>query len=164
MDQQSRLSACWSHQACHACITSPHGCGWCPYSATCIPATNPLQPVVSHAGTCPLRAERFELRTRAFGCACSTTTLLSILGTVLATLLALAVLWGVGTAVVRVDRTFGSGTWGGWAVEVKDDGAREQRPWRRANAVARFFGRAARGGTREESEQERVTERSRLLS
>ncbi|KAK4544243.1 hypothetical protein LTR36_004453 [Oleoguttula mirabilis] len=98
----------------------------------------------------------------ALGCGCSTTTLLSIVVTVFATIAALALLYGIGLAIVGFNQAFGTGTWNGWEVEVEDDGTRKEHEWRRSNAVTSFFRRTALKTTKE-SEQEQVTERSRLL-
>jgi len=158
---KTRLSACWSVQDCRSCTHSSHGCGWCPYSSSCVPTTNLLKPV-SDANICPLRSERFELRTKALGCGCSTTTLISVIVTVFATIAALALLYGIGLAIFWANRVFGSGTWNGWEIEVKEDGTKEGHQWRRSNAVTSFFRRTTLKATTE-SEQEQVTERSRLL-
>ena len=88
-----RLAGCWRIQNCHACTHSRHGCGWCPHSSTCVPVSSLLQPM-SDAKTCPSRGERFELRTKALGCGCSTTTFLSIVVTVFATIAALLLIYG----------------------------------------------------------------------
>ena len=161
--QQDRLASCWRIQDCYLCIQSSHGCGWCPYSSTCVPTSSLLEPL-SNAKTCPLRDERFELRTKALGCGCSTTTLLSIVVTSFATIVALIVLYGVFMAVYRMNRTFGTGTWRGVEVEIKDDGTRIRRPWRSGNMrskIASVF--SWTGHPSNKSEQEQLTERSRLL-
>lgn len=159
--ENSRAGACWGIQDCHSCTHSSHACGWCPYSSTCVPTINLLKPV-SDANICPLRSERFELRTKALGCGCSTTTLLSVIVTIFATIAGLALLYGIGLAIVGLNQTFGTGAWGGWEVEVEDDGTRKERQWRRSNVVTSFVRRTALETTKE-SEQEQVTERSRLL-
>lgn len=182
MDQititDDRAAACWRVQDCYSCTHSSHGCksvtvqndtaeanlcagGWCPFSGICVPTTNLLKPVTdSHI--CPLRGERFELRTKALGCGCSTTTLLSIIVTVFATLVAAALLSGIVAGVLRFNRTFGTGTWSGTEIDIKEDGTRDEHQWRRSNAVTSFFRRTTLKATKE-SEQEQVTERSRLL-
>ncbi|KAK5137713.1 hypothetical protein LTR08_007284 [Meristemomyces frigidus] len=159
--EKTRAGACWSVQNCNSCTHSKHGCGWCPYSSTCVPTTNLLKPV-SDANVCPLRAERFELRTKALGCGCSTTTLLSVIVTIFATIAALALLYGVGIALMRFNQVFGSGTWEGIELEVEDDGTRKEHAWHRSNAVTSYVRRTTLKATKE-SEQEQVTERSRLL-
>ena len=162
--QHSRLEQCWRISSCHTCINSPSRCGWCPQSSTCIPASSLLEPI-SNAKICPLKAERFELRTKALGCGCSTTTLLSVIVTVFATIVALVLIYGVGVVVLRCNAAFGTGTWRGIEVEIKDDGSRMERQWtRRGTWVSRmgsFFRR--RGSSSDKSEQELTTERSRLL-
>ena len=114
------------------------------------------------ANVCPLRSERFELRTKALGCGCSTTTLLSILTTVFATILALVLLYGLATVIKYLNRAFGSGNWNGTEIEVKDDGKRDEREWRRSNPISSFWRTHFLHAT-EESEQEQRTERARLL-
>ena len=160
---EDRLASCWRIQDCYNCIHSQHGCGWCPSSSTCIPASSLLQPVWK-ANICPLQHERFELRTKALGCGCSTTTLLSIIVTVFATIVALALLYGIGLAILGLNRAFGTGTWRGIEVEIKDDGIRTEHQWRRntwSSKLASLFGKSRLHSDR--SEQEQITERSRLL-
>jgi hypothetical protein len=159
--QSNHFAACWRVQDCHSCTHSSHGCGWCPFSQTCVPTANLLKPVTD-AHVCPLDSERFELRTKALGCGCSTTTLLSVIVTVFATMVALALLYGIVAALIRFNQTFGTGTWNGWEVEYKDDGSKHEHQWRRSNAVTSFVRRTALKATKE-SEQEQITERSRLL-
>ena len=158
---QSRQHACWKIQDCKGCLRSDHGCGWCPTSATCVPATNLLEPV-THKDICPLDSERFELRTKALGCGCSTTTLLSVIVTVFATIAGLILLYGIVRAIALLNQAFGSGQWQGWEIEVKEDGSRNEREWTRSNSVTSWFRRIFLKATKE-SEQEQVTERSRLL-
>ena len=159
--EKSRAGACWSNSDCKSCTHSKHGCGWCPYSSTCVPTSNLLKPI-RDADICPLRAERFELRTKALGCGCSTTTLLSVLVTIFATIAGLVLLYGLVLALVQFNKVFGSGTFGGTEIEVEDDGTRKERQWRRSNAVTSYVRRTTLKATKE-SEQEQVTERSRLL-
>ena len=145
-----RIAACWRMGDCHQCIHSPARCGWCASSNLCVPATSLLEPV-SNAGACPLRRERWELRTRALGCGCSTTTLLSVVGAVVATLAALALGYVVVRVVVRVHRVFGMGAGRGTERFVDADGGVRERRWRRR-------ARDADGG-----EREWTTERRRLM-
>lgn len=160
--------ACWRHQSCYNCIHETRSCGWCPYTSTCVPIPSRMSLLspVSNAHVCPLRDERFELRTKALGCECSTTTLLSIVVTVLATIAAMGLLYGLGRVVWWVNGTFGSGTWRGVEVEiVKGDGVRVVQQWRRrggwgSNIAASFQGEQLHS---DRSEQEQVTERSRLM-
>lgn len=159
---EDRLAACWHIQNCYNCIRSNHGCGWCPFSSACIPASSLLEPV-SNAKVCPLKAERFELRTKALGCGCSTTTILSIIVTVFATIVALVLLYGIGIVICKINSTFGTGTWRGIEFEIKDDGTRTERQWKRPEpskqpSILRRIGLGSKN-----SEQERITERTRLL-
>ena len=88
-----RLAACWRIQNCYACTHSKHGCGWCPHTSTCVPVSSIFEPI-SNAQTCPSRDERYELRTKALGCGCSTATFLSVVVTVFVTIAALILLYG----------------------------------------------------------------------
>ena len=161
---ESRLAACWRHQECSSCLDSKHGCGWCPYSSTCIPVSSLLEPI-SKANTCPLSNERFELRTKALGCGCSTTTLLSIIVAVFATVAAVLVLYRIGLVLWRLNETFGTDSWRGTVLEIKDGEIREDYDWRRKGGwttrIATFL-RPERVHS-DRSEQEQVTERSRLI-
>ena len=159
--EKTRAGACWSIQNCNTCTNSKHGCGWCPYSSTCVPTSNLLKPV-TNTDVCPLRAERYELRTNALGCGCSTTTVLSIIVTIFATIAALALLYGLAMAIFWFNKIFGSGTWNGTELEVEDDGTRKERQWSRSNAVTSYVRTTVLKATKE-SEQEQVTERSRLM-
>jgi len=158
MDREAR---CWAIQDCYSCTHSSYGCGWCPFSSTCVPAGSLLGPI-SSANACPLQDERFELRTRAFGCGCSTTTLLSIIVTVFATIAACLLLFGIGLAIKHFNRAFGIGSWNGWEIEIKDDGIRHGRQWRKSNGFT-VFRRYLTPKVARESEQDQATERSRLL-
>lgn len=130
MNIDDRLLKCWRNQDCGSCTHSRYGCGWCPYSSTCVPVSSLLQPL-SDAQTCPLRSERFELRTRALGCGCSTTTFLTVVVTVFATITALLLIYGISIVARRLDRTFISGSWHGWQLQIDDDGLRSGRQWKR---------------------------------
>ncbi|KAH9822115.1 domain found in Plexins, Semaphorins and Integrins [Teratosphaeria destructans] len=88
--------------------------------------------------------------------------MLSVVVTVLATVVAALLLWGLVMGVRELNRIFGTGTWNGWELEIKEDGTRVGRQWRRSNRFTSFFRGNAMKLTKE-SEQERVTERSRLL-
>lgn len=158
-----RLTACWGIQNCERCIKDNHGCGWCPSSLSCIPASSLLEPITNKY-ICPLENERFELRTRVLGCGCSTTTLLSIIVTIFATIAALLVLSIIGRVIRQLNRTFGSGGWRGIEIKVESDGTRRQREWRRGSWFTRLKWNL-RGGNLNpnRSEQEQITERSRLL-
>lgn len=138
ISNEDRLAACWHIQNCYNCIHSKNGCGWCPMSGSCIPASSLLEPV-SNAKVCPTKHERFELRTRALGCGCSTTTFLSIIVTVFATIAAVALLYGAGILVYKFNQTFGTGTWRGIEAEIKDDGTRIQRQWKKTDPKSTSF-------------------------
>lgn len=160
----NRVASCWGYQSCSGCIHSSHGCGWCPSSSNCVPVNSLLDPI-SNASTCPSREERFELRTKALGCGCSTITLLSIIVTVFATIAALILLYGIVVLIRRGNQVLGTGIWRGTGMEIKDDGSRVQREWRRSDSwttkLISLFRRDRTGSDR--SEQEQKTERSRLL-
>ncbi|KAK4501752.1 hypothetical protein PRZ48_007561 [Zasmidium cellare] len=159
---KDRFEACWRIQDCGSCINDKHSCGWCPFSSTCVPVSSLVDPV-SNGAICPLSSERFELRTKALGCGCSTTTLLSVIVTVFATIAALALLFGIGWFIKRVNPVLGSGTYKGTEIEVKDDGTRDIRQWERDNWRKWLYRIFARPDLKHHSEQEEVTERSRLL-
>ncbi|RCI11747.1 hypothetical protein L249_7261 [Ophiocordyceps polyrhachis-furcata BCC 54312] len=91
------LMRCWSHQDCRGCLNDDE-CSWCPFTWACVPNACPI-PLLAPAyddRICPHPAERWELRTRPFGCRVSTTTSLTAVVAVLATvLLALVTLLNV---------------------------------------------------------------------
>ena len=124
-----------------------------------MPATNLLAPVTK-PGICPLRDERFELRTKALGCDCSTTTLLSVIVTVVCTCVALLLLYGIGLAIARLNAVYGTGAFRGWETEVLDDCTRQGRSWMRGKTLSE---RLHRPDFSRRSEQMETTERSRLL-
>nr|POE87263.1 hypothetical protein CFP56_29852 [Quercus suber] len=140
------------------------GCGWCPSSSICVPADSLLDPL-SKKNICPLVDERYELRTGALGCGCSTTTLLSIVVTIFATIAGLILLYGLGLAIKYLNQHYGTGLWQGWEVDFRDGTTRNEHEWRRRGAwrtqTATFFRQL--GWQQDRSEQEQVTERSRLL-
>lgn len=96
------LFRCWRLQTCDTCLsTTP--CVWCPISSTCVPShsTFPLLAPIGDENICPLGwRERLELRTRPFGCRCSTFTLIAVLTSVVCTLGAVLLLWSL-TVLVR---------------------------------------------------------------
>lgn len=153
-----RLATCWTNQDCQSCLANKAGCGWCPNSAVCIPASNLLEPL-KHA-VCSSRADRFELRTKALGCSCSTMTLLSILTTVLCTLLATLIFYGIWkTEVLQwIWRVFGPGSSEGWERVHDDDGVVKERLWRRGGPrwKLRLFSGMA-------DDEDSLAERTRLL-
>lgn len=128
MDVNSRLQECWKIQDCGNCIRSESRCGWCPYSSTCIPASSLLDPI-ANPDICPHWAERWELRTKALGCGCSTTTLLTSIVTIFCTIAGLIVLYGVWVMLLWASRVWGPGSWGGWYLEIEDDGKRKEATW-----------------------------------
>ena len=161
---ESRLEACWRIQTCHNCLNSDHGCGWCPTSSLCIPTSGILEPV-TNKNVCPLKDERFELRTKPFGCGCSTTTLLTAIVTVFATIIAFGVLSAIGVFLLKLNRDFGSGTWRGTELEIKEvSSTRIERQWKRGGwlpeSIRSIF---RRRDFKTQSEQDLMTERSRLL-
>lgn len=161
--EQERAAACWRHQDCGSCLDEKRGCGWCPASSICVPASTLLDPV-SHKHICPFESERFELRTKALGCGCSTTTLLSVIVTVFATLAALALLYGLVVALRALNPFLGTGRAAGWEIQFKDDGAVVEKAWRRKGPWYRFRRQVLpEDSLRTRSEQEARTERSRLL-
>ncbi|XWW93108.1 hypothetical protein V2A60_001037 [Cordyceps javanica] len=96
---------CWAQQDCGRCINTAE-CSWCPYSWACVP--NKHEPAflapVYHEDVCPAAAERWELRSRPFGCHASTYTVLSTAVAVNATLLAVLLLWLLTLALRHVRR------------------------------------------------------------
>lgn len=131
-------------------------------SATCVPASSLLDPVFK-PGACPLGQERFELRTRALGCGCSTATLLSVIVTVLGTIVALLLFYAIVLSIRALNRTYGTGSAQGWEVEISDDGSRKGKPWARPSWTATFRKLFHRKSLASHSEREEITERSRLL-
>ncbi|KAF2208729.1 hypothetical protein CERZMDRAFT_91539 [Cercospora zeae-maydis SCOH1-5] len=158
-----REAACWRRQDCHSCTHDKHGCGWCPFSSTCVPASSITDPL-SHKNTCPLASERWELRTGALGCGCSTTTLLSIIGTVFVTIAAVILVAALIWILKTLNPFFGSGVVAGTELEVKEDGTRVEHEWYRPGLGSKL--RAwwqPDSDLSKHSEQEAITERSRLL-
>lgn len=125
-----------------------------------MPASSLLDPVTSNV--CPLKAERWELRTKALGCGCSTVTLLSVIVTVFATIAALVLLYVLAVLVGKLWKTYVSGAFRGTATEIADDGSREVREWKRGSWLPAHFRRRLDADA-SKSEQEQFTERSRLL-
>jgi hypothetical protein len=161
---------CWPHNSCRPCLnvsSKKYPCGWCPNSASCVPAANLLSPI-SKPLICPIRDERFELRTNGLGCGCSTFTFLSIVVTVFATIVALLVAWALLKGVRVAWRTFVSGSWRGTRFEFVEDGKGwEVGEWKRGSWVGslrKAVGwKRKEGGDSKRSEQDRLTERTRLL-
>jgi hypothetical protein len=91
---------------------------------------------------------------------------LSVIVTVFATLVAALVLRYIWVGIRKLDWWIGKGAWRGTEMEWKEDGGRVVREWKRpglSERVARLFRRKREGGDGVKSEQERFTERSRLL-
>ncbi|KAK4621852.1 hypothetical protein CLAFUW4_07420 [Fulvia fulva] len=160
--KMGRAAACWRIQDCGSCLHSKHGCGWCPVSSTCVPSTNLLDPI-SKADICPLRSERFELRTKALGCNCSTTTLLSVIVTVFVTIAALGLVYAIFAAIRDVHPFLGTGNFEGTELEIKEDGTRVEKSWWRDSWRKWIYRVFARPDLNHGSEQEVRTERARLL-
>jgi len=99
-------------------------------SSSCVPASSILEPV-KNADVCPYYAGRWELRTSTFGCHCSTITLLSVLVTIACTIVGLVVIYGILKLVASVNRVWGTGSLGGWSVEIDSDGQTKGGIWYR---------------------------------
>ncbi|KAF2153502.1 hypothetical protein K461DRAFT_278314 [Myriangium duriaei CBS 260.36] len=120
------LAQCWRIQDCNSCIRSTHSCGWCPNSHGCVPVTTLFDPV-RNPDICPHWAERWELRTKALGCGCSTLTLLAVLITIVCTIAGLVILLGLYKVVVSMNRVWGFGALGGHYLELDDDNDNDRR-------------------------------------
>jgi len=97
-------------------------------SSICVPASTLFDPI-GNSEICPLGLERWELRTKALGCGCSTTTLLAILITIVCTIVGLFVLYGVWIVLKWVNRIWGPGSYGGWYLEIDDNGSKTEGVW-----------------------------------
>lgn len=132
-------------------------------SNACVPATN-LFDSFRRPGICPTSTDRFEIRTGALGCGCSATTLLGILITIPATIVAIGVLYLSFLFVRALWRMVVVGRWSGWQIEIGEDGQRREKGWSRVGLkswVSSILGMSGLRGSK--SEQEEITERSRLL-
>lgn len=75
---------CWRRQSCNECISTHDPCAWCAVSQTCVPNLDhgtflSILAPIRNENICPLSwRERWELRTRTFGCRCSTMTFMSV--------------------------------------------------------------------------------------
>lgn len=78
------MDACWPRNQCSECLRL-EGCGWCPWSNTCVPAPHRLLSPLFHP-VCPLAGERLELRC-ALGCKVSLQTVLVVVSVLAAVLL-----------------------------------------------------------------------------
>ncbi|KAG9906179.1 hypothetical protein KCU98_g5425, partial [Aureobasidium melanogenum] len=135
MDIAGRRKGCWRIQDCGSCLKSKYGCGWCPSSSTCVPTTGNLLSPINHP-VCPLASERYELRTAALGCKCSTYTLLSIIITVFCTIGALILLSLVLWLLKWWGRTMRPG---GWEIVVEEDGRVREGTWKRGSWWPRWM-------------------------
>ncbi|KAF3480185.1 uncharacterized protein GIQ15_05532 [Arthroderma uncinatum] len=83
------LQFCWRNQDCDRCLGAANFCSWCPFSSTCVANASPfplLAPLTSEK-ICPLGPkERWEIRTRPFGCRVSTASFLTSLVSVMSTI------------------------------------------------------------------------------
>jgi hypothetical protein len=94
---------------------------------------NLLSPI-RKAHICPMpRQERWELRTRTFGCKCSTTTFLAALITCVSTLASLLVLWLLFKLVKLVIKLWRRNR-NGVLIEF-ENGQERERVWVRKNAT-----------------------------
>ncbi|CAD0100002.1 unnamed protein product, partial [Aureobasidium mustum] len=103
--------------------------------STCVPTTGNLLSPINHP-ICPLASERYELRTAALGCKCSTYTLLSIIITVFCTIGVLVLVSLVLWLLKWWGRTMRSG---GWEIVVEEDGRVRQGTWRRGSLWPRWM-------------------------
>ena len=95
LDPDLLLPHCWRLQDCTSCITTKYHCGWCATSSVCVPnpVTWPILAPIWNPNVCPTRDERWELRGNELGCKVSTTTFLSVVVAVFATLGLLLLGW-----------------------------------------------------------------------
>ncbi|KAL7276703.1 hypothetical protein RUND412_000284 [Rhizina undulata] len=96
MDSDPYLKHCWPLNSCSSCVRStfPMPCGWCPSSQSCVPAPNGLLSV-TNPNICPLRSDRFELRTGTLGCGVSAATAFTAIFSVLITLAVVAAIYAI---------------------------------------------------------------------
>ena len=127
---EDRLAACWRIQSCYDCVDSKYGCGWCSVSAICIPASSLLEPIVNN-NICPYSEERFELRTKALGCNCSTTTFLSVVVTVFVTIATLFAFYTLSLGIQRLNHSFHMGAWRGTELKIENGRVQQEQEWRR---------------------------------
>lgn len=137
-------------------------------SQTCVPlpttSTNPFSKTIlapmSYPSICPFPwQERWELRTKPFGCNCSTTTFIAALITCVSTLVSLLILISL-LRCLRWSFRACRGLRGGWEVKIVDepDGERRiGRIWIRRRSWREWWRRLRR------NEDEVITERTRLL-
>ncbi|KAK0383193.1 hypothetical protein NLU13_9106 [Sarocladium strictum] len=96
---------CWTRQTCKRCLAADQ-CSWCPYTWSCVPNKHPIPFLapIDQEDICPDRSERWELRTQPFGCDVSTTTSLSVIVSILATLFLMLCIFIVLVLVLRLRR------------------------------------------------------------
>ncbi|TVY38246.1 hypothetical protein LOCC1_G006290, partial [Lachnellula occidentalis] len=113
------LQLCWPRQECSSCLDQAP-CSWCPSSSTCVPNTFkiPILAPIHSPDICPLWSERWELRTRPFGCHVSTITFFTCIISVLATFLAVGFIvvgFKVGWRIQANWKTRSEGWWKVWS-------------------------------------------------
>ncbi|GAM83959.1 hypothetical protein ANO11243_019490 [Dothideomycetidae sp. 11243] len=94
----------------------------------CIPVGSIFDPV-KNPNICPSWTGRWELRTKTLGCGCSTLTLLAVLITIVCTLAALSVLFGVYKLITSVNKIWGFGALSGSYLKYDDGGHRHEGLW-----------------------------------
>ncbi|KAK3337427.1 hypothetical protein B0T19DRAFT_455249 [Cercophora scortea] len=148
-----RFFRCWKQQGCGGCLGQER-CSWCPITQSCIPNDYPI-PLLAPAydeNICPHWSERWEIRTRPFGCHVSTITSLAGLASVVSTLVLILLVWASVMAVGRVRRKFlHRERWPWW------------RRWRCAWLSHRWKLAWRRGKSREPPPPPRVGEEEPLL-
>ncbi|KAK0747894.1 hypothetical protein B0T21DRAFT_406460 [Apiosordaria backusii] len=100
-DPDDHLRRCWRQQSCSPCLAQD-ACSWCPFTQSCTPNTHtlPLLAPISQPDICPHWSERWEVRSRPFGCHVSTITALSVIISILSTILLGVLVW-VGIVVYK---------------------------------------------------------------
>ena len=83
--------------------------------------------------------------------------------TVFCTIAALVLLYGIFVLLRLLNQAFGTGTYRGWEVEIKEDGSREGKEWTRSNWRRNLRSWLWKKDLATSSEQEGITEQSRLL-
>ena len=106
-------------------------------SQTCLPlpyASSPFRSLlhpIAHGqppySICPTYDDRWDFRTRTFGCHISTLTVFACFVTVICTLLGLLIVSGVVRTGACIWRTYGRSS--GWEVSIDDSGSRTGQSW-----------------------------------
>ncbi|KAF2422188.1 hypothetical protein EJ08DRAFT_597031 [Tothia fuscella] len=166
-DENKHWLNCWKRNNCGSCLSSKDNCGWCPYSATCVPLPkngNVLSPIRNDK-ICPFPfQERYELRTSTFGCNCSTTSFLVSLVTVFSTIAALLLLYLL-VKLIQWARIGAQGRNGGWELHVEDDGKPQGHVWvRKSESVFHWVWRKMTGEKTIEETDRIDEERTPLLA